>query len=149
MNVHLTGEGVIVNSTTSEPIQCSNSERGYRQVRVNGKKYYYHRLVFFLAYGWWPDKVDHKDGDTSNNLPTNLRAATTGQNGANRVPGGRSKFLGVVPKCGKFVAQITKDKRCRYLGTFKCETAAAVAYAKAARKLHGEFASHCLYRKIS
>lgn len=57
---------------------------GYRRVRLNGKLYYEHRLVFFLVHGHLPKLVDHIDHNVLNNHPSNLRAATDSQNLVNR-----------------------------------------------------------------
>lgn len=84
--------------------------------------------------------IDHQDGDGLNNRRNNLRESTRGQNSANRVAYGKSKYLGVSPyhRTGKprwraFVGN-------KYIGIFPSEEAAAIAYNEAAVLKHGEFA---------
>ncbi len=45
---------------------------------------YQHRIIFFLHYGYFPESVDHKDRDTRNNRPDNLRDATLSEQNLNR-----------------------------------------------------------------
>jgi hypothetical protein len=66
--------------------RCSLSTGGhdYRRVSINGKRYYQHRIVFFLHTGLWPDIVDHINRDTTDNRPSNLRAADAYTNQQNQ-----------------------------------------------------------------
>lgn len=85
--------------------------------------------------------VDHKDRNGLNNQRLNLRLATFSQNGANRTPSGKSKYLGVSwCKCS-WRASITINKKCYKLGRYKTEEGAAVAYDKKAKEVWGEFAN--------
>ena len=60
---------------------------GYTRISVTlgGKThfYYLHRLVYLYHYGHMPNKIDHIDGDPSNNFIENLREATQQQNTCN------------------------------------------------------------------
>lgn len=112
-------------------------------------KRYMHREIMGLNPGDGV-KVDHIDGDGSNNVRDNLRLATTGQNSMNRKKqqgyAGRatsSKYKGVTKVKGRdlWTARIWRDGRQHFLGNFTDPTFAAVAYDHAARDLHGEFAS--------
>lgn len=88
--------------------------------------------------------VDHVDGNGLNNQRSNLRICTHAQNMANKKSkkNGTSKYLGVhkTPSYGKWQAKIKHDKKRIYLGSFKNEIEAALAYNEAAIKIHGEFA---------
>lgn len=100
------------------------------------------RLLWFLHYGEWPDKmVDHIDGDTHNNALKNLRLATRSENLRNRGSnsGSKSKYKGVYPINNKWAAKIAVDNEKTYLGCFDSEEEAAVAYNKYCKKVHGEF----------
>jgi len=112
----------------------------------NRKKMYMHRLILGSA-----DKhSDHINGDGLDNRRENLRLCDRSQNASNRrgSEGKSSKYKGVHwrPPCGReitgnWISQITKNKIRYYLGKFKTQKDAAIAYDKAARFIHGEFAS--------
>lgn len=89
--------------------------------------------------------VDHIDGDTTNNLATNLRLCTVHQNLCNRKINANNTtgFKGVhlLKSTGRFHAQIKYDKTIRvHIGYFATAVEAAKAYDVAAKKYHGEFA---------
>jgi hypothetical protein len=108
----LDGERVIRLSNGSEATG-TRLATGYVQVRAgsstNGSQrwLYLHRVKFVLAYGWLPERIDHIDGDPSNNLLSNLRPCTPSQNAANASYAGHplpeSGHRGVYPLLnGKF-----------------------------------------------
>lgn len=93
-------------------------------------------------------EIDHRNGDTLDNRRSNLRIATSILNRRNRkksvlikghLPS--SKYKGVsLTRYGTWRAGITAGAvRSRYLGSFKTEEAAAAAYDRASRELHGDF----------
>ena len=88
--------------------------------------------------------VDHRDGNTFNNTRQNLRTCTKTQNtrNSNRSSKNTSGYKGVVwsKKDRRWVAQITVDRKYKYLGSFFCLIKAAKAYNEAALKYHGECA---------
>lgn len=88
--------------------------------------------------------VDHKDGDTLNNLRINLRICDNGQNQQNRVKrkDNTSGYKGVCfsKRTGKWHAQIHANGKRRHLGLFSSARSAALAYNQAAVRYYGEFA---------
>ena len=108
----------------------------------NGVQIRMHRVIMKAPKGLVCDHIDH---DGSNNIKRNLRLCTKRQNGKNqrRRTDGRSKYKGVSWHKGdrKWHARIYHDGRCYHLGAFASEIAAAQAYDRAARILHGPFAS--------
>ena len=101
------------------------------------------RLHRYLLNAGEADLVDHIDGDGLNNRRTNLRLVTSAQNAWNtrlRVDNA-SGYKGVFWDADimRYRARINARKQSHSLGTFRCITAAALAYAKASRGLHGDF----------
>ena len=126
---------------------CSN-HLGYRRVNIGGNSYPLHHLIWLIETGEFPDLIDHRDTDPSNSRFSNLREATAGQNCANQGlrSDNTSGFKGVHfrkaagPNSKQYFAWIAKDYKRFYLGDFWTAREAADAYARAAEKLHGEFA---------
>ncbi len=106
-----------------------------------------HRAILGLA----PSNIqgDHADRNSLNNCEDNLRNATRSQNQCNRSGWGKSKYIGVfIKKYPHYIRwgasiQSTKlgiEKRI-FLGTYKTQEEAALAYNKKAIEIHGEFAN--------
>jgi hypothetical protein len=119
---------------------------GYKRGNILGLPHQYHHVVFALHNGRLPSGiVDHRDLDTLNNRPDNLREASRAQNGANCLArsGGTSPFKGV-SWCStreKWKAQIGNGSgRSRHIGMFASEADAAKAYDLEALKSYGAFA---------
>ena len=115
------------------------------------KAQYLHRWLFNLQVG---EKVviDHIDRDILNCTRENLRKCTTGENMQNREKlkykgeNAKSKYKGVwlvTYKNGDILwkAVATKDKIKYYLGYFKTEEEAALAYNVKTKELYTNFAS--------
>lgn len=123
--------------------------QGHIQVRINGIRYYAHRLVWLLAYGTWPPAgfdVDHVDGDRANNRLGNLRLATPAQNQANTTKlrkTNTSGYRGVSWHHARkrWEARIRLSGRRTFLGYFDDVIDAARAYDAAYFSAFGEFAS--------
>jgi hypothetical protein len=124
---------------------------GFRVVGAEGQEIvaYAHQIAWVLL-GRPPlcdgETIDHEDRKPLNNRPGNLRAATKGQQNANKVvsehklsglPKGVSYHRGV----GKYASHIGEDKRRKHLGYFDCPAAASFKYQIAADKAFGEFST--------
>jgi hypothetical protein len=115
----------------------SLTDSGYWVVRIDGKPFRAHRIIWLLHYGEDPaaSDVDHINGDRADNRVENLRLATRGQNLSNTKSrhGSTSRWKGVSLRSsdGTWVAQFRHDGRHYHVGRFKCETAAALAYDRA------------------
>lgn len=139
-------------------IDRSFSGSDYAVTRINKKLVKMHRLIMGCISGDGL-MIDHKDGDGLNNQKYNLRLADKSQNGSNRKTiRGESRFLGVSKQQTKikyrskktgeekvftyngWAAKITTQQRKIFIGLFKLEEDAAIAYNEAAKKYHGEFA---------
>lgn len=113
-----------------------------RNQRIGGKtsSRYLHRDLLGAKTGQF---VGHINGDRLDNRRKNLRFCTKSQNLMNRGKTCRNKigFKGLdKTQDGFFKVRITANRKSFYLGYFRDGIAAAKAYDRAARKLHGKFA---------
>lgn len=92
-----------------------------------------------LANGYQPGLVIDRRDSTQGYSPDNCRWVTRAENNANRTGWGRSKFKGVTKNANRWVARIAANGINVYIGRFKTELEAALAYDAAAHRLHGEF----------
>lgn len=122
----------------------SKTKRGHFDVSVDGKKYKLHRIIFLFHYGRFPDKLDHINGDPSNNALDNIRDSNDAQNNQNRPKqsNNTSGYRGVyLTGRGRWwSAEIKANGRKMRLGLFRDKTEAGKAYDKAANEHHKEFA---------
>lgn len=122
----------------------SKSAVGYLEVRFDNQLWLCHRIVFLMHYGSIPNVIDHIDGNRSNNKISNLRAATSSQNGANSKArkNNTSGFKGVsyIKPTGKWHAYINKDRKRTNIGHFVTFEEAKEAVQKVRLELYGEFA---------
>ena len=129
----------------SKPISAKD-RYGYIVVctKLSGKtkNYRIHRLIWMMIYGMTPRNIDHIDGNTTNNQISNLREVTHQQNMMNRKKRCDSKsiYKGIYKVKNSWVAEIWFMNKRHYLGSFKTDKEAGIAYVQAAKKLHGNFA---------
>ncbi len=119
-----------------------------RTKRVAG---HFHRDVMARVLGRElnsKDIVDHIDGNTLNNLRSNLRICNYSGNAMNSCKRKHSKmpYIGVRLQhphgnhAKRWTARIRIEKKETWLGYFQCPILAAIARDNAARLHHGEFA---------
>lgn len=121
------------------PAFTSQHHTGYYHGQFKGKSYLAHRVVFALANGRWPDKVDHIDGNRANNDPANLRDVSVGENNQNRVVRGAHWDN----RRARWNTYITVDYKQRNLGSFGTQEEARAAYLAAKRQVHPTAPSRC------
>jgi hypothetical protein len=101
----------------------------------------YHRLIWFQAYGYWPKRIDHINGEKLDNRLENLREATKEQGNQNR----RSKhlFKGIYfdPMRKRFRVRVQANGRRHCIGSYLTEEEARRASIKAIKRLHGKYAA--------
>lgn len=97
--------------------------RGYRQIKIDNKFYYAHRLVWLYTYGQFPSlHIDHKNGNILDNRIANLREVSRQQNMQNikRMASNTSGFTGVSwnKPFFKWHARISYNGKRIHLGYF-------------------------------
>lgn len=119
--------------------------KGYRSVRVLGKAYKEHRLIWLWYTGSFPkDHMDHINGVRDDNRIANLRECTNQENSQNRTvfnnPKKRSKYIGVSYrgklKGNQWRARIMLNNKDIELGYFNTEEEAHQAYVEAKAVYH-------------
>jgi len=118
---------------------------GYRRVRIKNKPYLAHIIIWIWMKGRLPKrKIDHRDGNGSNNKWSNLRMATSTENQRNtklrKDNSSGVKGVSFHKRYGKWAAYITINKKTITIGFFDSVEAAAEARRNAALKHFGEFA---------
>lgn len=98
-----------------------------------------HRLAWLLSHGAWPaGEVDHVNGVKTDNRLVNLRVVSRSENGANRSGPDRDSSTGLLGasrhKSGKFLSQIRRGGRYRYLGLHATAELANAAYVAASEE---------------
>jgi len=92
--------------------------------------------------GQWIDEIDHENTDPGDNRWSNLRAATSSQNKANRGPNRRNQLgvKGVYKHQNGYRAVVYKDRQRIDCGVHTTVEQAAAAYQKVAAEIHKQFA---------
>lgn len=140
-------EGKLIRKTNASPNARKGYEAGwldpdgYRRVKLDRVQYLTHRLVFLMYYGYLPEVVDHIDGDTTNNLPENLREANKASNRWNCKgnKGSQSGIKGVYKDGNRWKAMLTFGGVRYYLGMFPDKESAGEVVRKKYEELQGEF----------
>jgi hypothetical protein len=123
-------------------VGCKDSA-GYLVTRRKGRNYYIHRLIWFYVHGYWPEYIDHINGDRSDNRIENLRECSNQQNNNNKgkPKSNTSGYKGVTwdKRSNRWVAQIQVGEFHIHLGSFKDKNQASEAYRQSAIKYQGDF----------
>lgn len=129
------------------PAGSPNSKRRW-STKIKDVLHQNHRIAWALYYGRWPvGQIDHINGNPEDNRIKNLREVSNAENCKNRWRHTRntSGANGVYYHSRDDIwhASIRENGRQKYLGTFRCRTAALVARRAAERRLgyterHGE-----------
>ena len=133
-------EGLLIPKT--KPGRNLRKAPGKASLRIGGRQYHMHRLVWAYFNGDIPEgwMVTHADNDKTNNhiqnlklkphsvvAHTSIRSNSTGYRGVSRCD----------PKADRYKAVIKKEGRKFHLGCFGTPREAARAYNKKARELYG------------
>ena len=115
---------------------------GYVQVRIEGKLWMLHRLIWLMQTGTFPKgEIDHIDGNRSNNAWSNLRDVSKSQNMQNRRAADRDSKTGVLgvtfdKQRGKYRAQLTMNGEKVLNKIFTTVEEASNAYKQAKENYH-------------
>lgn len=114
------------------------------EVRQDGRRFRLAagRVAFAFTHGYWPETVDHINGDFTDNREVNLRAATNQQQQWNQHRTTRpDKLRGAFWEKGRWAASVNQYGRKIRLGRFDTEQEAHAAYCAFVRQHRGEFAN--------
>jgi hypothetical protein len=124
----------------------SVNSNGYRAIKVNGKHYKAHRLIFLYHYGYLPKYLDHIDGNSLNNCIKNLRPATISENSCNtkKRTDNKSGIKGVSwnKQNKKWIVQLQVKNKNRYFGLYHDIEIAKFIAETMRYKYHGAFARY-------
>ena len=115
--------GLMINRATVEPIG-SLQQDGYIRFTIDGKEYPMHRIIYKFMLNKYPEVIDHKDRNKSNNKWDNLRPATVAMNAFNK------GAKGYTARGNKFEASIKYNGKQQSLGLFDTEEEAKTEYLK-------------------
>ncbi|KMV67769.1 hypothetical protein AI28_08025 [bacteria symbiont BFo1 of Frankliniella occidentalis] len=125
---------------------------GYLMVRVDGRLYTLHRIIWKMITGNEPMHLDHINGCRIDNRITNIREVTRSQNnqsiGLTRA--NKSGYVGVrySTKDRSWTSYIKSGSKRIHIGNFKEKKLAVESYNKKAIELHGEFAMRKVQHNI-
>ena len=120
------------------------TDSGHIQIRLDGVKYYAHRLAWLVTYGEWPtDQIDHVNNNSGDNRISNLRNSTSVENRQNAGMNcnNTSGYKGVSwhKRNGKWESTAKINGKTHYLGGYDTAEEAYAAYAAFVTQHHGEF----------
>lgn len=110
------------------------------RIETKGKPIMMHNDIMSTPSGMY---VDHKDGDGLNNIRSNMRICTKGQNARNlNLPSrGRYGFYGIYLNNrteGQYASKLYFEGKSYWLGVYATPEEAAEAYDSASRYLRGD-----------
>ena len=115
------------------------NKKGYKQIKVDGKCYLVHHIIYLMHYGNKPTMLDHIDGNPTNNKIENLRECNNAQNQWNRISASKHRSVFYMKGRNKPWYAVLTSNRTRYSKYFS-DMESALIYVKDLReKYHGEF----------
>ncbi len=121
-------QGGKISGTRTGHVDCN----GYRRVRIKGKLYAEHVVIWLFINGYLPDlQIDHINRVKSDNRIANLRLVNNSQNQQN-IPIKKNNSTGVTgvsfhKKANKYTAAIMVNRKTIFLGLFNTIEDATVA----------------------
>jgi hypothetical protein len=128
------------------PAGSIDPSTGYHKTYVYGKFYKTHRVIFLYHHGYFPEFVDHIDGNKINNKIENLRPTTKSQNAMNQKvrADNKSGTKGVRwhKRDKKWLVQLRVNSKSHSFGYFEDKELAELVAVEATNKLHKEFSAY-------
>lgn len=136
------GRGTAVGSRAGTV--CKSNNR--RSIRLFGIRDLEYRVIFLMHYGYFPEMVDHIDGDVTNNKIENLRASsrTTNQHNAKLSSRNTSGVKNVSwnSHSKRWQVIVCYNRKQKNYGEYEDLELAELVAIEARNKVHGEFARH-------
>lgn len=102
--------------------KSTKTSRGYKKIQFKSKGYLLHRLIFYYHHGYFPEIVDHMDGNLFNNNIENLQACDQSINiaKARKFKTNSTGFKGVSyhKAADKYEGYFWKNYKKHYVGLF-------------------------------
>lgn len=119
---------------------------GYTSIRIEGKNYLAHRLIYLMHHGNMPKFIDHIDGDKTNNKIENLRPCELVQNSWNakisvKNTSGVKNVMWHKRDC-KWQVTVSIGGRQKHFGYYDDLDLAELVAIEARNKYHKQFARH-------
>lgn len=113
---------------------------GYERVTWGKGQRTVHRVVWYLHHGYWPETIDHINGDKRDNRIENLREVTDQQNTWNRqLRKNNVTYMPKRPSQKKWRASVVKDGK-NHLSYHLTEAEAQARAEEMRLELFGEYA---------
>lgn len=125
---------------------CVHKGTGYIHIKIKAQTFKAHRLIFLYHYGYFPEFVDHIDGNKQNNRIENLREASKQENCQNQKvrwtnsSGVKGVSWHKVNK--KWKVALCKNYRSYYFGTYEDKELAELVSMEATDLLHKNFSAY-------
>ena len=137
---------IAIDGVLYKKVGSVDKSSGYLRTKAAGKSMLVHRLIFLLEHGYYPEIVDHIDGNKANNKIENLRAATKSQNCANAKLS-KSNSSGVKnvnwqSQRKKWQVRLTVNNKIKCFGMYHDLELAELVAQEARDKYRGIFARH-------
>ena len=114
----------------------TTDEYGYRRIKIKGKSYKEHRLVWLYHHGCIDkEQIDHINKNRLDNRIENLRECTNAENSQNR----GIKKGSYLHSSGKYHVRVRVGTKSIHIGYYETEDEAYDQYIKA-KKLYHPFA---------
>lgn len=121
----------------------SSMPNGYKNISINKKFYYLHRIIFLYHHGYFPEEVDHIKGKS--NKIENLRAANRCNQSCNTKlrKDNKSGIKGVYwnKRDKKWAVQLHFDNVKKYFGSYFDINVARFISETMRHKYHGKFSN--------